>query len=384
MLTQGLAPGERAAVKFRRRGTAILVLASILTIFAITAIAGFLSKRALEDEKEENYKLARDVLETMRKSTEDRALNRAEIIANMNGPRDALAARDRAKLLDECARMFKIQDEKYGVNIGMFHTPPGTVFLRLHQPESFGDDHSVTRPMVADVNTNHVVRQGLGINKSGPAISGIVPVVDDAGKHVGSFEIGMELPPMLDKIKESFNIEASAFVDEKALRELATDVGGDIMTPKNRVGRYIRYYATHPDLAAALVTDKDVEITEPVHFERTVAGTLWGVQLVPMYLYNGKQIGVYALAINQASDSSGAGRARVWQLLAALFAAVLLSGVIVVVVRGLLLSPVESLGHRMKALADGDASQPADDLDTYADEVRPLAESYERIRKEKS
>ena len=145
--------------------------------------------------------------------------------------------------------------------------------------------------------------------KSGPAISGIVPVTDDNGKHVGSFEIGMELPPMLDKIKEAYNIEASAFIEEKALEELATDLGGDIMTPKNRVGRFIRYYATHPDLAAQLITDKDIEISEPVHFDRTVAGTLWGVQLVPMYLYNGKQVGVYALAINQAQEKAGAGRA---------------------------------------------------------------------------
>ncbi len=372
-----------ALVKFRRRGTAILVFASLLTVLAITVIANLLTTRLLDEAKEENYKLMRDVLASMRKSTEDRAINRAEIIANMNGPRDALAARDRAKLLEECARMFKIQDEKYGVSIGQFHIPPGTAFLRLHAPDRFGDDQSISRPMVADVNLNHVIRQGLGINKTGPAISGIVPVVDDSGKHVGSFEIGMELPPMLDKIKDAYNIEASAFIDEKALREQATEVGGDIVTPKNRVGRYIRYYATHPDLAAQLVTDKDVETIEPVHFDRTVAGTLWGVQLVPMYLYNGKQVGVYALAINQAQEKAGAGRARVWQLLTALFAVVILAGIVLIVVRGLLLAPIESLGHRMKALADGDASQPADDLDSYADEVRPLAESYERLRKEK-
>lgn len=370
-------------MKFRRRGTAILVFASILTVLAITAIANFLTTRLLAEAKEENYKLMRDVLASIRKSTEDRAINRAEIIANMNGPRDALAAGDRAKLLEECARMFKIQDEKYGVNIGQFHTPPGTVFLRLNAPERFGDDQSTSRPMVADVNTNHVLRQGLGITRSGPAISGIVPVTDDAGKHVGSFEIGMELPPMLDKIKEAYNIEASAFIDEKVLKEQAPDVGGDIMTPKNRVGRYIRYYATHPDLAAQLVTDKDIEIAEPVHFDRTVAGTLWGVQLVPMYLYNGKQVGVYALAINQSQEASGAGRARVWQALAALFAAVFVSGVVLIVVRGLLLSPVESLGERMKALANGDPAQPADDLETYPDEVRPLAEAYEQLRKER-
>jgi len=372
-----------APVKFRRRGTGILVFSALVTILAITAIANFLTTRLLDEAKEENYKLMRDVLASVRKSTEDRALNRADIIANMKTVRDAFIARDRNKLLEECQRMFKIQDEKYGVSNGQFHTPPGTSFLRLHKPEKFGDDQTSYRPMLSDVNANHVLRQGIAITRTGPAISGIVPISDDNGKHVGSFEIGMEFAPMLDKIKDAYNIEASVFIDEKVLREISTDLGGDVMTPKNRVGRYIRFYATHPDLATNLVTDKEIEILEPVHYDRMYAGTLWGVQLVPLYTYNGKQVGVYALAINQAQEKAGAGRARVWQFLTALFAVVMLAGLILVVVRGLLLGPIESLGQRMKALADGDASQPADDLETYADEVKPLAESYERIRKER-
>ncbi|MBI2388808.1 MAG: hypothetical protein HYV09_04245 [Deltaproteobacteria bacterium] len=368
---------------FRRRGTALLVATSFIVVLAITGIANFLTTRLLHEAKEENYKLMRDVLQSIVKSTEDKALSRAEMIASMNGVRDSLVARDRAKLLEECERMFKIQDEKYGVSRGQFHLPPGISFLRLHNPKKFGDDQSVSRPMLGDVNVNDVLRTGLEITPAGPTISAIVPVDDDSGKLAGSFEIGLELPPMLDKIKEAYNIEAAVFVEEKLLKELATELGGDVLTPKNRVGRYIRYYSTHPELASMLVTDKEIEILEARHYDKTVEGTMWGVQLVPLYTYNGKQVGVYALAINQAQENAAAGRARVWQFLTALFAVVAFAGVVLVVVRGLLLSPVQALGERMKALADGDASQPADPIDTYADEVQPLAEGYERLRKER-
>ncbi len=370
-------------MNFRRRGTAILVLATLLTIVAMTAIESFLTKRLLDEAKEENYKLMRDVLASVRRGTEEKAVNRAEMIAMTTSVREAFVARNRKELLEEVGPMFKVLDEKYGVNTGQFHVPPGVSFLRLHNPEKHGDDQTSYRPMLTDVNENHVVRQGIMITRTGPAIGGIVPISDPSGKHVGSFEIGMELPPMLDQIKDAYNIEASVFVEEDLLEEVATDLKGDIMSPKNRVGRYIRFYATHPQLAASLVTDKDIEVSEPVHFDRTVEGTYWGVQLVPLYTYNGKQVGVYALAINQSQEKGAAGRARVWQLLSAVFAIVILAGVVLIVVRGLLLAPVQSLGQRLKALADGDPAQPADDLDAYVDELRPMAEAYERLRKEK-
>ncbi len=376
--------GKRPAVKFRRRAPAILVFSSILVILSLTAIANFLTMRMLESSKAANFKLMRDVLASILKSTEDKALSRAEVVEAIPAVHNAFLAKDRAKLLSETEAMFKEQDEKYGLQSAQFHLAPGISFLRLHKPEAFGDDQTSYRPMLVDVNTTHAVRKGVAITKSGPQVYGIVPITDDAGKHVGSFEMGLELEPMLNKIKEAYNIEATAFIDEKMLTDIATDLKGDIMSPKNRVGRYIRFHATHPEVAAALVADKDVEIVEPSSYERTFAGTSWGVQLVPMYNYAGKQIGVYALAQNLADANASANRARVWQMLAALFGIVFLSGMLLVVLRGLLIAPLAALNEKYAALANGDASQPADPTDTYVEELQALAENYEKLRAEKS
>lgn len=367
----------------RRSAPAYIITSSIVIILAILGIGNLLTTRLLERSKESSYKLMRDVLASTLKSSEEKAVVRAEIVASMPAVRSAFIARDRPRLAAECARMFKLQDEKYGLNTAQFHTPPGVSFLRLHSPGEFGDDQAPYRPILADVNANSAIRKGIAISKSGPSMYGIVPIADDSGKHVGSLEMGLELAPMLDRLKDAYHIEATAFLDEKMLREVATDLTGDVLTPKNRVGRYIRFHATHPVLAAALVTDGDVEIRDPVNYERTVEGTLWGVQLVPMYDYAGKQIGVYAVAQNLADVKSRANRARVWQGLAALFGIVLLVGIVLVVVRGLVLSPVESLGRRMAALAAGDTSQPADPPDTYCDELKGMAASYEKLRAEK-
>src|SRR5690606_19743793 len=133
----------------------------------------------------------------------------------------------------------------------------------------FGDDQTAYRPMLAEAHHEKALRKGTAITKGGPAVFGIVPIMDEKGQFAGTFEMGLEFGPVLKELKTAYGIEGAVFFEEKQLRDVATDIEPDVITPKNRVGKYIRYYATHPDLMAAIVTDKDVEITEAKRFERT-------------------------------------------------------------------------------------------------------------------
>jgi methyl-accepting chemotaxis protein len=367
-------------MKFRRGAPGLLIAASVLVVLAITGVAQFLTSRLLESAHDGDYQLMRQVLSDFLKDAEQQALTRAELVATMPAVRAAFVGRDRPKLTAECQKMYETQAEKYGLDQAQFHTPPGVSFLRLHAPAQFGDEQASYRPMLAEVHQTKSVRKGTDVTKTGPAVFGIVPIADDAGNFAGSFEMGLDLAPELDTIKEAYGLEAALYFEEKLLRDVATDLPGDVITPKNRVGRYVRFHATHPELAAALVTDGDVDVTEPKSFERSVAGTAWGVQLVPLYNYANHQIGVVALGTNFGADKTLARRALVWQVLAALFGVVTLAGVILVVIRGVLLAPLAALNERMAALAAGDPSRPADPLDSYCEELRTLAANYERLR----
>jgi len=345
-----------------------------------TGVSLLLTSQMLGNAEADSFRLMRDVLTSTLRATEEKALVRAELVSAMPAVRTAFNQRDRAKLLLETQDMFKEQAEKYGLDQAQFHVPPGVSFLRLHRPEKFGDDQTSYRPMLTEVNRDKVLRKGVAITRAGPAIAGVVPIFDDAGLHTGSFEMGLEFSPMLDKIKQSYGLEAAVFIDEKMLREISTDLGGDVLTPEKRVGKYIRFHATHPVLMRSLVLDRDVSVTDATSYERIVSGTPWGVQLVPMYNYMNKQIGVYALGMDFSVTRAAQGRSRVWQGLAALFGVVLTAGMILIVVRGLLLSPLKTLNDRFAALAEGDASQPADPVDSYCDELKTLASNYERLR----
>lgn len=370
-------------MKFRRSGPALIIGTSMTIIVLLTALALSFTSSLLHTAHEQDYVLMRQVLASVLSSTEDKALVRAELVSAMPAVRTAFEARDRPKLLAECQDMFKEQEEKYGLDRASFHTPPGVTFLRLHSPARFGDDERSFRPMLADVHQNHVVRKGLVVTKSGPNVTGIVPMMDAGGKFVGTFEMGLEFGPILDRIKASYGIEAAVFFDEKLLHDVATDLTGDVMTPKNRVGKYIRFHATHPDLIASLVSDRDIEVTNPKSYERTSAGAPWGVQLVPLYDYGHKQIGVVALATSFDQDKALAGRARIWLMLASFVGILFSAGMTFVVIRGLLLAPLAGLNDRMAALAEGDATKPAEPLEDYCDELQSLATQYERIRSNK-
>ena len=371
-------------VTFRKSAPTILILAAAIAILAVTGVSQHLTSGLLESSRDGDYQLMQQIVAHTLKSAEEKSLNRAELVASFPAVRAAFLAHDRAKLLAECAKMYEIQRVKHGLEQATFHVPPGAAFLRLQDPAKFGDDESSYRVMLADAYENKAVRSGTSITRGGPAILGIVPIFDDAGKLAGTFETGLSFAPLLDRMKEAYGLESVVFFDEKELRSRAPELPGDVITSKNRVGRFIRYHATQTQLATDLVTDRDVETNDVKRYTRDVAGTLWGVELLPLYSYSHQQIGVVAVATSFGEDRSLARRAQVWVFLAAVFAIVLLAGMILVVVRGLLLAPVAALGERMAALADGDASKPADPPETYCAELQPLAESYERIRKEKA
>lgn len=360
-------------MKFRRRGPAILIACALLLISAVTAVAHFLTNGLLESAHDGDYTLMRQVFADTLSDAQDEVVSRAEIVAAMPEVRTAFAARDRPKLLATTKRMWEIQDQRYELNDATFHVPPGISFLRLSKPEVFGQDQS-SSPLLADVHQLGVVKKGLTIARSGPAIVGIAPVTDDAGKMIGSFGMVLDFAPQIDKIKHAYGLEAVLFFDEKMLRDTAADVPADIFSPRNQVGRFIRFHTTNPELARALVTDKDVDVSEPKSYEREYARTSWGVQLVPIYNHASKRIGVAALATDFGEDKRLARRAFVWQLLAALFAVVLMTGAILVVIRGFVLAPIASLG---KSMAAGEAP---DELDSYCEEVREVATAYTKIR----
>jgi methyl-accepting chemotaxis protein len=325
------------------------------------------------------------ILDTALKNAADDALARADIIASLPETRQAVAAKDRERLSSIYSEMFAVQKERRGVDQVQFHVPPAISLLRLHAPRQFGDDLSRFRPIVASVNHERAPRGGLAIAAGGPAIFGVTPVRDMQGNHAGSVEFGLNFGPLLDGLKAAYGLDLTLFVEEKPLRDFATGIDRAILSDQNRVGRFIRFHSTNATLARELATDADVSsVKEPTRYTRQAQGVPYGVLAVPLRDGAGEPLGMVMVSRDFSGSRAAEGRSLVWQICMAIFAIVILAGVVIVVIRGFLLRPLEVIDRHFAALAAGEPAEPIEGRERFCTEMRSLVGHYDRLRDRKA
>jgi methyl-accepting chemotaxis protein len=276
--------------------------------------------------------------------------------------------------------MFTIQKDRRGVDQAQFHVPPATSLLRLHDPAQHGDDLTRFRPIVAAVNRERAARKGYAIARRGPAIFGVVPISDAQGAHIGSFEFGLDFGPLIDGLKAAYGLDFSLYIEERPLREFARAVDPAVLSDQNRVGRFVQFHTTNRALMRDLVADADIAVVnEPVRYTREAQGVPHGILLVALRDGAGDSLGVIAAARDFSSSRAASGRSLVWQICLAIFAIVILAGAVIVVIRGLLLRPLEIVVGRFVGLTSGSSSAPIEGADRFVAELRPLVELHDRI-----
>ncbi len=365
---------------FRRSAPAALIAAVVIVVAGLTFMSTRLFSGLTASVEQSQFQLMQSIIDTALRDAGDEALARADIIASLPLTRQAVASKDRDKLLAEYAEMFAIQRDRRGVDQAQFHIPPAQSLLRLQAPTQFGDDLTQFRPMVVAVNREHAARKGLAIAAGGPAIFGVAPVLDAQGQHIGSFEFGLAFAPIINGLKAAYGLDFSVFIEEKPLRQYARAINPAVLSEQNRVGRFIRLYTTNGVLMRDLASDADISAaTEPSHYTRDAKDVPYGVLLVPLRDGAGDPLGVIAVARDFSGSRAAAGQSLVWQICLAVFAVVLLSGVIIVVVRGFLLRPLDVLDRRFAAMAAGERTEAVEDADKFPPEIRRLAEFHDRI-----
>jgi methyl-accepting chemotaxis protein len=364
---------------FRRSAPAALITISAAVILILTFVSNRLFSGLTDSIELGQYQLMQSILTSSLDSAAERALARADIIADLDATREAVAAKDRGKLLAMYAEMYAVQHDRHGVSQAQFHIRPSMSLLRLHSPAAFGDDLTRSRPMVTAVNRDHQPRKGFAIARSGPAIFGIAPIHDKAGAPIGSFEFGIDFGPLLDQLKATYGLEATLYVEEKPLHDFAKGVDPSIYSDQNRVSHFIRFHTTNAVLMKALIGDADLAgVAEPVRYAREADGVPYGVLLMPLRNGAGESLGVIAVVRDFSASRAAAGQSFVWQIAAAVFGIVILAGAIIIVIRGFLLRPLRIVTSRLRA-ENGVDEAPAD-TDKFCQEIRDLAELHDTLK----
>jgi methyl-accepting chemotaxis protein len=368
-------------VTFRRSAPAAFIVAVVIVVAGMTFLSDRLFSGLTASVEKGQFELMQSIVDTTLRNAADDALARADILASLAATRQAVADKDRQRLLSDYADMFAIQKERRGVDQVQFHVPPAQSLLRLHALERFGDDLTRFRPMVVDVNREQAARSGLAIAATGPAIFGVTPIQGPQGGHVGSVEFGLDFGPLLDGLKASYGLEFTLFVAEKSLREFAPGVNPAVLSEQNRVGRFIRFHTTNAGLMKDLAGDADISVVnEPTRYTRDAQGGSFGVLLIPLRDGAGDALGMIAVARDFSGTRGAANRSLIWQICLAIFAIVILSGVAIVVLRGFLLRPLDVLDGRFSAMAAGERTTLLEPTDKFCPEIQRVAENYQRIQ----
>lgn len=367
---------------FQRNALLTLISALLAVIVAITGLTIWLFVQNTEKAENSQYDLMKTIVRFNLQGIENRALARAELVASLPHIRELFAARNRDALAAELKEMFEIQREKFGIDQAQFHLPPATSFLRLNSPSRFGDDLSSFRPIVVAVNADNVARKGLSISRSGPGIFGVTPVLDPAGKPIGSFEFGGNFGVILDGIKTAYGLESALFIDEQRLKNAAPDLGGDVYSEGNRMGRFVKYQSTNWELLRNLVSanelsDPNIE-NEP--YTNEVQDTPYGVVVLQLRNPVGDLVGLIVVARDFSVYRSDLGKSIISLVMIAVFAFTFLTGVVVIILRGAIARPLAALNQRYQTLADGAEAEPIGDTHGFYGEIETLAQNYERLR----
>lgn len=134
------------------------------------------------------------------------ALGLAQEIASNAQIQKAFADQDRAQLLAVSTPFFE-RMKQFNATELHFHNPPSTSFLRVQNPDLFGDDLSTYREMVVAVNRNQQPAVGFETSQSGFSSRAVVPVFYQ-GRFIGSVEVGIDAGiSLLDHFTEEYGNE---------------------------------------------------------------------------------------------------------------------------------------------------------------------------------
>ncbi|MCA9876104.1 MAG: hypothetical protein KC441_20670, partial [Anaerolineales bacterium] len=175
-------------------------------------------------QEQENLEFLNQAFQSRLQAMESFAVALALETAQNEEVQAAFAARDRERLAELTLPAYQALDEEFNIPQHQFHLPPATSFLRLHQPDNFGDDLSSFRFTVLQANEAKQPTSGLEIGRGGLGMRGVVPV-NYQGSHIGTVEFGLNVDQnLIEELKKQYDADWQILLSRKPA-EIATFAG---------------------------------------------------------------------------------------------------------------------------------------------------------------
>ena len=298
----------------------------------------------------------------------------ADVLGRLQSVQHGLATSDRQEVLSGLSPGFSEVRAKFGVDVMVATDALNRTVARAHDPEKFGDDQSKTRPMLVQANAQRLPMTGFEIGAFGLRIRGVVPVTY-AGKHVGVLEIGQRLDAILENIRRVSSSDFAILLD----RQVAARAMADPKS-KTEVSRMIVEAATNEGLIKTLGEKIQIGLVKENATQATTIGDReYGVLLMPLADFSGQPLGVVVVARDMSDQRELRKTVLVETLAFSGMGAVIMSALILIVMNGLLIRPIEAAARSVEDMAEGRMPEPLPHAEGSSQVARLFA-SIERLR----
>ncbi|MBK1618463.1 hypothetical protein CKO42_08435 [Lamprobacter modestohalophilus] len=194
----------------------IIIIDSLFVV-----LNAFFAREALQqhfdswgDDRRATYSILRDqTLDTMQVLAEifsrDPQLHalfiegRDAVISEGGGPGGEEAAIFRTALLKRLQPAWTVARRDFKLRQLHFHIGPASLsFLRVHQPDHYGDRMDNLRHIIVDATADGQRRSGFELGRIYSGLRGVVPIFPTIGKHrgaaIGALEVGTSYQPLLE------------------------------------------------------------------------------------------------------------------------------------------------------------------------------------------
>jgi len=199
-----------------RRHLLMLLGGSLLLCFVVfILIAYFELKTDMREELGAKVQHVQHLYGVLVKQRTELLEAKLETIVTDTRLAEALQRRDRDQLQSLAAPLFAHLRAKHNISHFYFHTPEGQNFLRVHQPDRYGD--VIERYTLREARDAQAWRSGIELGPLGTyTLRYVAPWLVD-GKLIGFVELGEEFQPLVEEAAVTVGVQMLVMIAKQHL-----------------------------------------------------------------------------------------------------------------------------------------------------------------------
>ncbi|WP_456371346.1 methyl-accepting chemotaxis protein [Thermodesulfatator atlanticus] len=335
----------------------VISLALVAIFFNIRSARSIIKRAGQEQVQDSVFTLTRGINEALNAAT-----NLVVTLSEISRLQAAIAENDRNKALKVLTPILeKINNDSKLKTEVHIHTADGHSFLRSWAPNRYGDDLTLTRPMIAKIIRNKQVFAGIEAGRGGLFLRAIAPVYYRE-LYVGSIETGIPL-------KELFQILSG---EENAIQALLKPEIAKIMNKKQKVGNLI-LATSYKELPPKVLTTEI--LNQGLSKEKIILFKDYGIGLKPIKNFEGKTIGVFVVG-RDLSDLEAVLKEDIFKVVIVFSIASILAIMVVIWLANIVRSQICLAATRMEDIAQGEGDLTKELPVLGKDEVGSLSQAF--------